>query len=473
MRILSRFGKSTGANVALLFGLSAIPMIGVGGMAIDYIGAANAKSSIQQAADDAVLAAGAATEDLTDAELKTLVTNFLARNGSDQILDEIINIDVVTTPDDRITVTVSGNINAKFMGLIGYSKLDVEVTSVVKRGFGNLEVALVLDNTNSMNADGKLDALKNSANLLIGELFDKKGPSTTLKVGVVPFSKYVNVGLSNRNAPWLDVADDSTVVTTGTRDVYGQVPGSERNCGDRTYDSNNDGITTTNTYYACDYDYAVTGTEPYTSTTSSIWNGCVGSRNYPLNVEDRDPAARIPGIMESNSTASCPRPLTPLTQTRATVESEITALTATNETYLPAGLMWGWRLLSNAAPFNQGVTYNAMANESYTKAIVLMTDGVNTQIPLYPGHANDGGNATTTNTLTAELCENIKNSGSNDQQRIKIYTVTFTVTDPVVKDLLRNCATDADSYFDAGDQSALAAAFKTIGKSLANLALAR
>ncbi len=468
MRIFRKFAKSTGANVALLFGLSAVPVITAGGMAVDYMSAAKAKSGIQLAADDAALAVGAA-KDMTAAELKTLATKYLVRNGSSEILDEITNIDVVKTADDQVTLTVTGSVNAKFMGLIGYGKLDVEVTAVVKRGFGNLEVALVLDNTGSMNNDGKLDSLKSSAGVLVSELFDKKGPSAILKIGIVPFSKYVNVGLSNRNAAWIDVPADSTV--TGTRDVWGRVPGSESNCGDRTWESTSDGVTTTGTYYGCDYDWEITGTEEYT--TTSTWLGCVGSRNNPLNVEDSDPNVKIPGIMESGATASCPRAITELTDSRSVVETEINALTATGDTYLPGGLMWGWRMLSNEAPLQDGVTNGIMSNEGYTKAIVLMTDGMNTQVPTYPAHVNDGGNATTTNALTAQLCTNIKNSGANDTQRIKIYTVTFAVTDPAVKTLLENCATDSTSYFDAADPSALAEAFKTIGKSLANLSLAK
>ncbi len=464
MRIFRKFAKSTGANVALMFGLSAVPVITAGGMAVDYMSAAKAKSGIQIAADDAALAVGAAKE-MTAAELKTLATKYLVRNGSNELLDEITNIDVVKTADDQVTVTVTGNINTKFMGLIGYGKLDVEVTAVVKRGFGNLEVALVLDNTGSMNNDGKLDSLKNSAGILVRELFDKKGPSAILKVGIVPFSKYVNVGLSNRNASWIDVPADYTV----SRDVWGRVDGSERNCGDRPWESTSDGVTTSGTYYGCDYDWEITGTTEDTF----AWKGCVGSRNYPLNVEDRDPNVRISGILDRNAAISCPRPITRLTDTRSVVEAEINALTATGDTYLPGGLMWGWRMLSNAAPLQDGVTNDIMSNEGYTKAIVLMTDGVNTQVPTYPAHVNDGGNATTTNGLTAQLCANIKNSGTNDTQRIKIYTVTFAVTDPAVKTLLENCATDSTSYFDAADPSALAEAFKTIGKSLANLSLAK
>ncbi len=468
MRLLKEFSKSTRANVAIVFGLAAIPVVMAGGMAVDYMGASKSQSALQQAVDDAALAAGASDLD-GQAELENLVDKFLNRNGSYEVVDKLTKIRVIKTSDKKIKVVAKGKVNTRFMGLVGYRKLKIKATAVVNRDFGNMELALVLDNTGSMNADGKLASLKTSAKILIKELFDNKGSTAELKIGIVPFSKYVNIGLENRDENWLDVEDDTSEEVTATRDITRQIPGSERNCGTRSYTTTNDGATTTSSYYACDYDYEVTGTEDYTYTVSSTWNGCVGSRDYPLNVEDRRPNVKIPGLMNVN----CARPITKLTDSQSTLENEIDALTATDETYLPAGLMWGWRMLSRIAPIKDAVSYPKMSRKGYTKAIVLMTDGINTQKPLYPTHSSDGGDPATTNALTAELCTNIKNSGSNDDEKIVIYAVTFAVTDPVVKNLLRDCATNSSYYFDASDPFALTAAFRNIAKSLITLRLAK
>ncbi len=53
MRLFKEFSKSTRANVAIVFGLAAIPVVMAGGMAVDYMGASKSQSALQQAVDDA------------------------------------------------------------------------------------------------------------------------------------------------------------------------------------------------------------------------------------------------------------------------------------------------------------------------------------------------------------------------------------------------------------------------------------
>src|SRR5690606_35925981 len=75
-------------------------------------------------------------------------------------------------------------------------------------------------------------------------------PSVTIKMGVVPFANYVNVGLHNRGAKWLSIPDDKTENVKGycymTRDVTGS-----SNCREETAYA--DGVPYT--YQACDYTY--------------------------------------------------------------------------------------------------------------------------------------------------------------------------------------------------------------------------
>ena len=66
--------------------------------------------------------------------------------------------------------------------------------------------------------------------------------------------------------------------------------------------------------------------------------------------------------------------ITPLTDTRSTVTTAIDALAANGNTVIPAGLLWGWRVLSSTAPFTEGAAYS---DEKWVKAVVLLTDGEN------------------------------------------------------------------------------------------------
>ena len=175
-----------------------------------------------------------------------------------------------------------------------------------------------------------------------------------------------------------------------------------------------------------------------------------------------------------NNQAKCSRPITTLTDSKSTIKSEIDNMTASgNQTYIPAGLMWGWRTLSSQAPFSEGVSKPVMKNKNYTKAIVLMTDGSNTRAKTSGSALHNDRSVRDANKLTAKICRNIKADGSSEKQRIKIYTVTFKVTDSKIKSLMQDCATNSTYYFDASDGAALAKAFEDIADSLITLYISK
>jgi Mg-chelatase subunit ChlD len=197
------------------------------------------------------------------------------------------------------------------------------------------------------------------------------------------------------------------------------------------------------------------------------WNGCVGSRAYPLNVRDEAPTSSTlyPGIMN----VSCPSAITPLTADKATVTGALSKMVTTGETYIPAGLMWGFATLSSQAPFTDAVPYS---DKRVKKALVLMTDGANTKslsaisgMPGLPGH--NGSNVTQANTYTTELCTNIKAQG------ITVYTIAFGVTDPTTLTRLRDCASEPGMAYTPTSASQLSLAFKEIAEALRTLSIYR
>jgi len=92
--------------------------------------------------------------------------------------------------------------------------------------------------------------------------------SDSLRVSVVPFAQYVNVGESRRGARWLDVPEDQ-LVTARRRDVV-----SRSNCRDVTRNVTRDGVVTTRRGRQCDKVFG----EPRNVTFTATWEGCVGSR---------------------------------------------------------------------------------------------------------------------------------------------------------------------------------------------------
>lgn len=119
--------------------------------------------------------------------------------------------------------------------------------------------------------------------------------------------------------------------------------------------------------------------------------------------------------------ASCTTtPITPLTGTEATVVSAIDAMQPTGNTNVTEGLAWGWRTVSQGAPFTDGV---ADTNKAVDKVIIVFTDGANTYASMnsnadyastistyaaygYTGWANNLGMPNNTATGTATSSSN-------------------------------------------------------------------
>ena len=443
-----------------MFGLTAMPLFLAAGVAIDFAHNTKVKASLQAAVVSAALAAGYDTS-LSDSEMLKLVKKYLKSNAANASLKSLDTVTITRLGKTGIKVNAKGKVDNYLMGLVGMNTSEIGAEAIIKNDYGNLEVVLVLDNTYSMSAAGKMTALKDAAHTLVDKLYDNKGPAASLEMSLVPFPQYVNIGLSRRNAIWADVPDDYDKPYSGG---YWFRPTTRTyNCRMEIRKRTRDGVTTSYQARVCDKEYGPKEWRTYSGIKTYKWNGCVGSRNYPLNTQDTAPNSKISGLLE----IKCSQEIITLTSRKSTISNEIDKMSASgNQTYIPAGLMWGWRMLSSDVPLTDGVSKAKMKSDNYTKAIVLMTDGENTVSPNYPDHGKKNGNDA--NKLTREICQNIKNDGSGKEQ-IRVYTVTFAVSDPATKKLIRECATNDSYYFDASDSATLSAAFDEIGKSLVTM----
>ncbi len=202
----------------------------------------------------------------------------------------------------------------------------------------------------------------------------------------------------------------------------------------------------------------------------------------------------------------CPSPITPLTTTKATIDTAIAAMTphAATGTFVPTGLVWGWHVLSKGEPFTEGVGPSDADYDETIKAVVLMSDGDNSPTVRINNNHNQstysGYNYTTTpippatnkyrlqatnvttpptdaqavanlNAKTAALCANVKSNGTTaTDDDIRLYTITFGTLSTTSTDLMRNCAsTDEEGtklYFHAPNSQQLGDIFDAIGEDL-------
>ena len=288
--------------------------------------------------------------------------------------------------------------------------------------------------------------------VLFNTLFAFPNAASHIRIGIVPFTYYVNVDTSNRHATWMDVPDDYSTTTNQCWDTYPNATYS--NPVQRSGTCYNDGVP-----YSCSWDNCLGYTQQGTyqvcpSAVNHTWNGCVGSRAYPTDVSANADQATAGNPIPALIDYWCSTPLQRLTSNQALVQTAINNLNASGETYIAPALLWGWRVLSPHTPYADGAAYNSRTR----KYLVLMTDGFNTHSPNYPDH--EGTDTTTANTLTAQTCTQIKAKG------IKIFSVAFQVTDTTIKGILQNCASSTSGYYDSASAADLQAAFQSIGNAI-------
>ena len=439
--------------VGVLFAIAAVGVVGVIGISVDMVRALHIRTALQEALDGAVLAAlthGATTE--TSAE--TMVDRYFIQNWYDDHADIPIQF-VFDVQTQQIRATASAQVPTKLSGVLGIEMVEINVTSAAKTGGNTLELALVLDTTGSMEGN-KMTTLR-EASIGLVETLEAKATAGLLEIAVVPFTEYVNVGLGNRNASWLAVENDSSWVEERCENTAVVV--SESDCREVEKTGLSDGLPYTYTVTECDQETGETAKVCTTDTAGRIWSGCVGSREYPLDVDDNVPGDLIPGIMNR----MCGEEMLELTPDTAAVEAKLRSMAAWGETYLPSGLVWGLRTLSPEEPLTSGGAYSAVAAGTLKKAMVLMTDGANSHSPLYPSH--DGSNTVLANELTAELCTSIKTKG------ILLFVVAYEITDATTLDLMEDCATSPSYFYDADNSAAFHTAFENIATKLMDVHL--
>jgi Flp pilus assembly protein TadG len=389
---LRKFTANVQGTVAVIFAVTATVVIGAAGMAIDFINASGVRSSLQNSLDGAVLAA-AASHVKSEQEAETVIAEYMNSNWSMKYpsLDPQIS---QTFTDDAVSGTAIVTVPTLVSGVLGFKQMEVRADSTATISNSTLEIAMVIDNSSSMLPH--LATLKNALESVV-DIVSTQSDSAEISYAVVPYSVYTNVGTSNATASWLSIA-----------------------AGD-----------------------------------VATWKGCVGSRNYPLDLNDSD-STPIPAVVVSNCN---PTALLPLTSDASVAKSWINSLQANvDDTYTGAGLIWGWRVLSEDAPFDEAKPYG----ESQ-KVIIFLTDARTSMGPSYPKHTNEDN---TGDAIWQTQCTNIK------AQDILLYTIAFD-TEAERVDQLRDCATSSAHAFVADNASELKDAFESIAKRLATVYLSQ
>ena len=502
--MLKRYLSNSSGNIAVITALTMGLMIMGAGVAIDYSGSTSEYARMQTALDSAVLAA-ATKENSSNGQLKQTVKKTVRQNfkpskaGDAGSLD--INVDIV---NDKIIASVSLDYSTSIMGMFGRPTMPLYVESGgPRRRVPTLNVALVVDTTDSMSGSNMAD-LQAAADELIDTFIDT---GADIRMSLVPYAQYVNVGMGKQNANWVDASKTSTRDPAYLHTYTTHSGGSAPVCSPTglmipVYGSEDGVVVQTGETPEMNCTGAVPGTPSGTATTEREgtdrefeFNGCMGSRDDPENLQPAaGPSNRIPAAMNvvrrrsvamDNSvgawgpppaTASystkCGQVLTPLTDDLEVIRGRVQSLTTEGETYLPAGLIWGWRTLSPTVPYTQA---SIDADERNARSVMIfMTDGENSAYKSAEYHKRAGLNPTAARKgldVASLLCDGIKADG------IEVFTVAYNLPGSTVlgggetETALQNCATSVANAFTPDTRDELIENFRMITSSLAEVKL--
>ena len=447
---LAEFGLSDRGNIAVIFAIACVPLISFIGAAIDYSRANAARSSMQAALDSTALmvskdlSQGLITTSQINARAQAYFAGLYTNKDAQSVAITATYTAASGSNGSTILVNGSGSITTDFMKVAGFPNMNFNTSSTATWGNNLLRVALVLDNTGSMNAYNKIGALQTAAKNLVTQLSGLAKNNGDVYISVVPFEIDVNVGTSNVNASWLrwdswdpsNYPDSRSPWQTWCNNGYWLTLAQ---CQGRGYTWNH---------------------TPNTSNKSQ-WNGCVTDRDQSYDVDATAPSSQSTQFL-ADQDQSCPvAQVLPLTYNWSNVNATINSMTAQGATNQTLGLQWGWLSLLQQSPLNAPAE---PSGSTYQHIIVLFTDGLNTGDRWYGDFSNQSSQV---DTRMKKLCDNIKAGG------VTLYTVQIDTDGAGQSAVLPYCASGSSNFFMLTQPSQIAAAFSQIGTSISKLHVAK
>ena len=498
-------------NVAMVAAISMAPICVASLGAVDLARATSAKSQLQDALDAAALGA-ARTNSTTDAEMTTAGNRYLAQNLKLTEDFTVSSSSFRIGDNGKVIANAAVQVRPFIAGLLTGGTMTVAATSEVVRADMEVEIALVLDNTGSMNEGSKLSDLKDAAKEFVNKMEEVAAKSVTpnpIRISLVPFSSTVRIdGTAYRNAAWMDQAGaapiNNQIFTTasGTQfanrfTLFNTIGTSWRGCvemREAPYDVQDTAPTTGATlytpYFAVDEPDSKTSGYGDNYQNNYLSDG-TSSNNWRVRQGSVTKYTSRSGLSTNfGPNRGCGlQKLMRLTTDFSALRSAIDNLNADGTTNIPIGMAWGWNTLTPFAPFSDGVAYGT---PKHKKIIVLMTDGENTlsqrdtpndgtyagagyiwqgrvlkanNTPLQQG-ASSAERTEALDSRLAKICTNMK------AKDIEIYTIRVEV-DEGTSELLQTCATGEDYFYDVSDSSTLTQVFQSIAGQIAALHLSK
>lgn len=439
-RLAAKFRRANGGNVAVMFAIAILPIMGFVGAAVDYTRVNNARTAMQAALDTTALMLSKDVSGLSAAEINEKAQKYFSAlyKQHPEAKNVIVSAAYTSSAKEgsKIVLNASASMETNFMKVAGYPQIDFGTSSTTVWGTTRLRVALALDNTGSMASSGKMNALKTAAKDLIDQLKTAAKNDGDVYISIIPFAKDVNVGKANKNAAWLR--------WDGQSDTWDENNG---NCSDYS------GKSKPKTKGAC-----LNKSGTWTVANHDTWNGCVTDRDQNYDTLSTAPSiVKAETLFPADQADNCPTEMMGLTYNWTSLKNKIDDMQPEGNTNQVIGMAWGWLSLLQQSPLNAPAEDS---NFKYNKVIILLSDGDNTENRF----------STNKNSIDARqrlLCDNAKAAG------IQIYTIQVNTNNDNTSSVMSYCASSSNNYFSTTTASGINTAFSSIGASLSKLRIAK
>ncbi|GAM98145.1 hypothetical protein U91I_01776 [alpha proteobacterium U9-1i] len=197
------FARDRRGNVAMMWGIMAIVLVGISGLALDFTRAQTMRTRLQNAADGAALVAERSSN-LTMAQRTAAARAFFDAEMGEFAQDATFSVTQVASGGHRVDANIPMPVS--LARVISRDDWDIGVAAEAQaQASPPIEVALVLDNTGSMAND--MQALRDAAEDLAEYLLSLDGD--TVSVALVPFVAQVNIGTSGPQMAWMDTVGNN------------------------------------------------------------------------------------------------------------------------------------------------------------------------------------------------------------------------------------------------------------------------
>ena len=417
--IIGEWDDSIDGNVAAIFAVLLFPLMLMAGFSVDLARMASINQQIQIATDAAALAGARALQDASqeDEEIIQHTKSIFDANRLNSARGLSCAAPVITIDRDQDAVTVEAGCSiAKIFGGVFAESDFIQVANTTTSTIilPSIDIALMLDMSDSMNDGTRLTDLKTAAKTLTSSLVTSAN-GDRVRVALAPYGDAVNAG------------------------VYGNRAQGKNDLDDSDFDGDKVCVSRRRTY----------ATE-FTDDAPSPWN-YVGDR-----------VGRY-----------CSEPMiVPLSNDVDALTSAIGALSAdSNLTAGHLGLAWSWYLISPKwaevwPTESKPLEYNA---PNAIKAVVLMTDGLFNK---HYDYAHWSGVFRSAQDVKI-LCENMLAEGIlvyvvglDVPEEVDVLGIPNWYAAYGAQVLLPHCAGDPARYFQPGSGDELVGVYESIAELL-------